>query len=53
MKPIPPWRRHSVIPEGETEENTHPRRGINKGLAPCSPSLTLSVRLVFSDAEGS
>lgn len=38
-KPIPLWRRHSVIPESEIEENTHPRRGINKSPHYLQPQL--------------
>lgn len=34
-KPIPLWRRHSIIPEGEAEKNT-PQ---DKVVTTCSPSL--------------
>lgn len=51
--PIPLWRRHSVIPEGEKEENTHPRRGINKVLTTGSLSpLCYAFFRILKGAEG-
>lgn len=49
---IPLWRRHSVIPEGELEENTHHRRGIEGLTTMGSCSLTPWYMLVFQTLRG-